>query len=599
MDPTSHYFDVTILISNFRNSLGNHPLRLIMPTWTPGSYLIREFSRNVLELVALDDDSDEKLVSYKTSKNTWQIEANTTKNVRAKYRVYAFEFTVDTSFLDNLHAVVNGASVFMYVEGLEKEELRLELRPPKDWKKISTSLEMVGEEEDSKIFKAPNYDVLIDSPIEIGNQQTHSFILNGIEHEISIFSKSQFDQAKLVSDLKKVVESTIPVFSQIPYDRYLFLIDFTAEGGGGGLEHLSSTHCIASVYNLEPIQEYRRLLSLFSHEFFHAWNVKRMRPAGLGPFDYSNETYTKSLWIAEGITSYYDDYILRRTKIYSVVEYLDAFSNNINIMKTFPGSRWQSAEEASFDAWIKQYRQNENSPNVLSSYYIQGTVLGWMLDMEIRKVTNLEKNLDDAIRSLYQETYVKENRGYTEEEFERICEDIIGNNRAKDIFELRVRGRKEVDFDKYLGYAGLKLVPKKPQQVQGFLGAKLKQEQGKLVVSSVLSDSPGENCGLTAVDEIIALDGIRTDLSKCTWYIGNMKPDTSVKILISRFGTLQELEARTTTKPVLEHRIAKLDESTQDQRKLFREWMDEDWEKEITYDEYTPSPTRKALFDYV
>ena len=570
-----------------------------MPTWTPGSYLIREFSRNVLGLVAVDAESDKNLRSYKTSKNTWQIEANTATSVRAKYRVYAFEFTVDTSYLDNVHAVINGASVLMYVEGLEKEELRLELRLPKDWKKVSTSLEMVSNDEESKIFKAPNYDVLIDSPIEIGNQQTHSFKVNGIEHEVSIFSKSQFDQAKLVSDLKRVVESTIPVFFQIPYDRYLFLIDFTAESGGGGLEHLSGTHCIASVYNLEPIQEYRRLLSLFSHEFFHACNVKRMRQAGIGPFDYSNETYTKSLWIAEGITSYYDDYILRRAKIYSVGEYLDAFSNNINIMKAFPGSKWQSAEEASFDAWIKQYRQNENSPNVLSSYYIQGTVLGWMLDMEIRRATNLAKNLDDAIRSLYQETYVKENRGYTEGEFERICEDIIGNNRAKDIFELRVRGRKEVDFDKYLDYAGLKLVPKKPQQAQGFLGAKLRQDQGKLVVSSVLSDSPGENCGLTTVDEIVALDGIRTDLAKCTWYLGNMKPDTKVKILISRFGALQELEAKTTTKPVLEHKIAKLDEATQDQRRLFKQWMDEDWEKEITYEEYTPSPTRKALFDYV
>ena len=211
-------------------------------------------------------------------------------------------------------------------------------------------------------------------------------------------------------------------------------------------------------------------------------------------------------------------------------DYLDAFCSNISAMKSLPGSKWQSAEEASFDTWIKHYRQDENSPNVLSSYYLQGTVIGWMLDMEIRKTTATTKNLDDALRTLYQETFVKENRGYTDEDFERICASIIGVGVTTQIFDSRVRGRQEVDFDKYLGYAGLKIVPKKPQTEQGFLGVKIRQESGRLVLSGILSESPAETSGLVVSDEIIALDGLRMDSSRLPWYVANREPETPVKI---------------------------------------------------------------------
>ena len=363
-DPNTHYFEVAIDILDFKGKLGSGPIRLVMPTWTPGSYLVREFSRNVLDLIAFDIDEDTKLVSRKTSKNVWEVDPAGAANVRIKYRVYGLEFTVDTSYLDNLHAIINGASVFMYVDGLQHEELVLTVFPDPDWKVISTGLENAQKEADgAESFLVPNFDILVDSPIEIGNQQVHSFYVNGVRHEVSIFTQREFDQTMFVSDLRKIVETTVQVFSQIPYERYVFLIDFSSESYGG-LEHLNSTHCIAPYYRLEPVQEYRQLLSLFSHEFFHAWNVKRMRPAGLGPFNYTAETYTNSLWIAEGITSYYDDYILRRAGIYTVGDYLDAFCSNISLMKSLPGSKWQSAEEASFDAWIKHYRQDENSPNV-------------------------------------------------------------------------------------------------------------------------------------------------------------------------------------------------------------------------------------------
>lgn len=598
-DPNSHYFEVVIDILDFAEKIGPGPIRLVMPTWTPGSYLVREFSRNVLDLVAFDIDEDVKLNTRKLSKNIWEVEPNGATSVRVKYRVFAFEFTVDTSYLDNQHGIINGASVFMYVSGLEKEEARLTVLPDPEWKVISTGLELTREEGDgAESFLIPNFDILVDSPIEVGNQQVHSFEAGGVKHEVSIFSQREFDQEKFVSDLKKIVETELQVFSQIPYKRYTFLVDFAGDNYGG-LEHLNSTHCIAPIYRLEPIQEYRQLLSLFSHEFFHAWNVKRMRPIGLGPFNYTGETYTKSLWIAEGITSYYDDLIIRRAGIYSVGEYLEAFCSNINMMKSLPGRKWQSAEESSFDTWIKHYRQDENSPNVLSSYYVQGTVIGWMLDMEIMHASGAKKNLDIALKTLYQQTFAKENRGYSDEEFERVCQDVIGSDAVKEIFNSRVRGREDINFDKYLSYAALRLGPKKPQPEQGFLGVKTKQDSGRLLVSSVLAQSPAEACGLSTSDEIVAIDGLRMDGSKLAWYMANREPESQVRITISRFGVLQELSSEVTFKPVMEYRISKMDDASENEKALYRFWLGQDWNAEIKYEEYQPAPSKKMIFDYV
>jgi len=384
--PNTHYFEVRISISDFKKIVPDpSKLHVVMPVWTPGSYLVREFSKNVLDLGANLIDIKKKARSYKISKNDWVVETEGSDEVEVTYLVYAFELSVNTSYLDDKHGIINGASVFMYVQGMEKIDAVLEVHAFPGWKKISTGLREIRKlDSTSSQYSVPNYDILVDSPIEIGNQNLHEFNINGVKYEVSIFSISEFDEEPFVSDIRKIVETTTKVFSEIPYDRYIFIVDFTADSFGG-LEHLNSTHCLASIFRLEPPQEYRELLALFSHEFFHVWNVKRMRPKGLGPFDYTKETYTKSLWIAEGITSYYDDLLIRRAGIFSVGEYLDAFCANISLMKSLPGSRWQSAQEASYDTWIKHYRQNENSPNVSFSYYTQGAVIGWMLDMEIRK----------------------------------------------------------------------------------------------------------------------------------------------------------------------------------------------------------------------
>jgi len=589
---------VKLKVSDFDGLVSNpRELHLKMPVWTPGSYLVRDFSRNIPEISAFDAITKRSLKCYKVSKSEWVIETTGSSEIEINYRTYTFEFTVDTSYLDNLHAIINGASVFIYVDGMESKEGTLNILPYAGWNTISTGLQKLPGE--TWKFTFPNYDVLIDSPIEIGNLSLHQFGVDDTKYEVSIFCRSKFNEEGFISDLRKIVETTTKVFRDVPFERYVFIVDLMGDGSFGGLEHLNSTHCIAPILRLDPPEEYHRLLSLFSHEFLHAWNVKRMRPKGLGPFDYGRETYTKSLWIAEGITSYYDDLLIHRAGISTVSEYLDAFSVNISQMKSLPGSRLQSAQESSFDSWIKYYKQNENSPNVIFSYYTQGSVIGWMLDMEIRKSTGLARNLDEVMRKTYRDTYVSEDRGYTDEEFERICVEISGSNSVKQIFEERVVGRMDVDYDRFLGYSGLKLIPKKEEKNLGFLGVRIKEDGGRTIVTHILSSSPAEESGLSANDEILGVNGLRMDRTGLAFYLASRKPADLLSLIVSRQGSLLQLEGRLIVKPTLEYRIAKKDQATEDERRFFESWLGSDWSNEIRYSDYQSLPTRPNILEYI
>ena len=550
MRPNTHYFDVELEIALPKSPQGGE-IRLTMPVWTPGHYFIEDFSRNVLDLKASDSSTGRELNVTKRSKNLWVVDSGSSAGVKVGYSVYAFAYDDTKSYIDQFHALINGASVFVYPEGMEAESIRLTLRPYPEWKQVSTGLERLSDWE----FLAKDYDAIVDSPIEAGNQQVASFQVQGVEHQVSMFGSAPIDTEKFVGDIKAIVEGTVPVFGQIPYRRYVFLVNFTDEIGGG-LEHLNSTMCMVPRFRLIPKEEYNLMMGLFSHEFFHTWNVKRLRPKGLGPFNYSAETYTRSLWIAEGITSYYDDLILRRAGLYSVEEYLDAFVININLLKSLPGSRRQSAEEASFDTWIKFYKPVSNSQNVTSSYYTQGAVIGWMLDMAIRRETKGAKTLDDAMRKIYLDTYVKEGRGYSDAEFEATCCEIGGSS-LKTIFDSRVRGREDVDYDRYLGYAGLRLDFKdEAAQQRGFLGARLSTDGGRTTVRASLAGSPAEVIGLAVDDELIGVDEMRMDRERLSFYVATKKPGDNIELTIARNGRLLVLRGELAKKPAFEYRIS-------------------------------------------
>jgi predicted metalloprotease with PDZ domain len=584
----AHYMDVTMEV---QVPPGKGELRLAMPVWTPGHYLVEDFAGNIDRVRAFDATSGEELGVRKLEKSLWSVPTAGVGRVRVEYPVYAFVYTVGTSLIDSQHAIVNGASVFMYVEGMKEAPVELKVTPFPGWKAVSTGLERKADWE----FEAPDYDRLVDSPLEVGNQEVRSFESGGAKYEVSMFGPTVADRDQFVKDVQRVVESTVPIFGHVPYKRYVFLVNFT-DVTGGGLEHLNSTMCFMPRLRMLPKEEYHVAMGLFSHEFFHTWNVKRMRPSGLGPFNYASEVYTKSLWIAEGITSYYDDLILRRAGMYTVEEYLEIFaSGNIDQMKSLPGSRHQSAEEASFDTWTKFYKPNENSPNVTTSYYTQGAVIGWMIDMALRNGGH--GTLDEVMKRMYDETFLKEGRAYTDEEFEAACVGV-GGGAVKEIFDSRVHGHEEVDFEKYLGYAGLRLGPKsKSQEKKGFLGVRLGAEDGRTVVKSVLAGSPAESMGLSVNDEVVGAAGLGLD--KFSFYVRNAKEGQDTSLTVARDGRLMDVQGRIGSAPTLEWRVYPAEGATESQKALFKGWMLADWKRELEYPEYAKSPDRKRPVEYV
>jgi predicted metalloprotease with PDZ domain len=591
--PASHYFGVSMRVEGLKGSVPADVVRLAMPVWTPGSYLVREFARNVLDLRA-SDGSGRELSTEKDAKDSWRVTLDGSDTLEVAYQVYAFRHDTNQSYLDTDHAVINGASVFLYLVGQQSHSVTVEIVPRSGWSVIATGLEPLSP--GSRTFSAPNYDVLIDSPFEVGNQHVHSFEVQGVNHEVSIFAPRPIDEAAFTADLKKVVEHTVPIYGEVPYSRYVFIVDFTDQGYGG-LEHLNSTHCIAGYLMMEPPWEYRRLLTLFSHEFFHAWNVKRMRPIALGPFDYSRENYTKSLWISEGVTSYYENVILRRAELISVPEFLDFLCDDINEVRSLPSSTRVSPQESSFDTWIKFYREDENSPNVSPSYYRQGSVLGFLLDLEIRRSSGGASSLDDAMRRVYVETY-KEGRGFTDEEFERAC-SAISQAHTDEIFSRYVRGKEEIDFGRYLEFAGLTLQPRSsPGVPEGFLGVKTRAGQG-LTVQSRLFGSPAALADLSAGDEIIALDGLRMDGQRLPFYIANQKPGSEVSLTFAREGVMRATKVRLTARSPFEFRMQKRDSATAEEKELFHAWTLGSWDAPLLYEDHRVSPARSKRLDYV
>ncbi|MDQ3821497.1 MAG: peptidase M61, partial [Acidobacteriota bacterium] len=389
---------------------------LIMPVWTPGSYLIREFERNVQDFAAADA-SGRELRWRKTNKDTWRVETAGARDLRVTYRVYANELTVRTNDLNDRHAFWNNAALLMYPDGYLKAPSTLTVVPFNDWR-VATGLPVV--EGKPNTFRAENFDILYDSPFEVSRFKVVSFEVRGVPHRIVIDGEGNYDLERMRRDVQRVVEAEVDMMREIPYHDYTFILHSTNQGGGG-LEHLNSTALMRERNRFRSDADWKGFLGLVSHEFFHLWNVKRIRPDALGPFDYTKENYTRLLWVAEGITDYYSELLLRRAGLISEEDYLRRVVESIQSLQATPGRLLMSAEEASFDAWIKEYRQDENSVNSQISYYTKGGLLGLLLDLEIRKRSKGAKSLDDVMRYLYAEFY-KKNRNYTPEDFQRVCE---------------------------------------------------------------------------------------------------------------------------------------------------------------------------------
>ena len=527
-NPQSHYFEVEMILEGFKDK----QIEIKMPVWAPGSYLVREFSKNVNQ-VTVYDDLAKTITTTKSAKNSWVINnREKSKKITIKYQVYAFELSVRTSFLDLTHGFVSGSGVFMYVSSYQNLAGQLEITPYHEFKVISTALpksKISVSTDGSKLFDFSNYDHLVDCPIEIGNQVEFQFMAAGVKHTVAMYGDGNYDIEKLKVDMPKVIEEESVVFDENPNKEYLFIVH-NVVNGQGGLEHMNSTTLSVNRWSYAD-SDYIGFLNLVAHEYFHLWNVKRFRPIELGPFNYDKENYTSLLWVMEGFTSYYDELIMRRAGFVSQEEFISKIQNAINYVEGSVGSRVQSVAHSSFDAWIKAYRPNENSSNTTMTYYSRGQIIAAIFDVLIVDKYKGKKCLDDFMRSVYTK-YAKElNRGISDQEFKMELEKFLEMD-LTTFYAKYIDGTEIIPYGEYFSKVGIDVAyigSKKPS-----FGASVRQEGGNVIVKSVRSGSSAEKAGISVNDEIIACNGFRVDQGSLEGTMNALKENEQVELLINR-----------------------------------------------------------------
>lgn len=588
--PHTHLFEVDVKIKRAATSDAPTEESLVMPVWTPGSYLIREFERNVQDFAA-KDAAGQPLTWEKIDKTTWRVRTNGTKEWHATYRVYANELSVRTSELNSGHAFWNNANLLMYLDGYLQSPSTVQVLAPDVWK-VATGLPIAPGPKNT--FAAENFDVLYDSPFEVSAFKTLVFNVKGVPHRIVIDGEGNYDPERMRRDVQKIVETEVEIMGgEIPYKDYTFILHLRANGGGG-LEHRNSTALGYQRFGFRiatgdrntsaapnPTQQqverdYRSFLGLVSHEFFHLWNVKRIRPDALGPFDYTKENYTKLLWVAEGITDYYADVALRRANLISERDFLTATARSFQQLQNTPGRLVQTVEESSFDSWIKYYRQDENSINSQVSYYDKGGIVGMLFDLEIRKRSNGTKSLDDVMRYLFTE-YFKKDRNYTPADFQKACEMMAGSS-LEELFAKYVRGKEELDYNTALSAAGLKLETTtigeggKPVE-RVYFGADTVWENDRLIVRRVYAGSPAYDQGLNTGDQIVALNNMRVTREFFDARMAERKPGDLINLTIFRFDDLSTLLIKLGGRTEGTYRIVPLPTQTEAQKQVYKSWL--------------------------
>ena len=523
--PQNHYFEVQMNIADNDDK----QIEVKMPVWTPGSYLVREFSKNVNLVKAFTKDGKALKVSKK-SKNAWLIDAGNEKNIQVKYEVYSFEVSVRTPFLDLSHGFVSGSGVFMYVEKAKNQAGSVTVFPHESFKRISTSLPLDQTAKGAgQRFTFENYDQLVDCPMEIGNQEIFEFSAAGVLHTVAMYGDANYNVEQLKKDMAKIVEAETAVIGKNPNKTYTFIVHNVVDGQGG-LEHMNSTVLSVNRWTYAG-KQYVDFLNLVAHEYFHLWNVKRIRPIELGPFNYDEENYTTLLWVMEGFTSYYDELILRRTGFYTEEEFLAKLQSSINYVEGSPGSRVQPVAHASFDAWVKAYRPNENSSNTSMTYYSRGSVLASVIDAMIVADSDGKKCLDHFMQQLYTTYYEGLKRGFSEAEFKAELSKFVGKN-MDDFFAKYVDGTEIIPYKDFYGPVGLNVQDITSNNPS--FGANVREEGGKVIVKSVRFGSSAEEAGISVGDEIVGCNAYRVDQSMFEGMMSGMGNMETCDLLIAR-----------------------------------------------------------------
>lgn len=595
-EPHGHLFHVTLTVERPADGLV-----LALPVWTPGSYLVREYARH-LEGLTAEDGSGGGLAVERLDKRRFRVAARGAGQVTVRYRVFAHELTVRTCHLDGTHGYFNGAAVLLYAEGREREPHLLEVVPPAGWR-VATALapaeggadpfastplspargEGRGEGSDSPnerwIFTARDYDELVDSPVEVGRHELVRFEAAGKPHAIALWGRATggLELERLARDARRIVEHFAALMGGLPYARYLFIVHLHPTLRGG-LEHGSSTTLLVKRAGFFPQDAYDDTLALFAHEFFHVWNVKGLRPAAFVPYDYGREQYTRLLWWFEGTTSYYDELALVRAGLGEPKRYLKHLGEELTALLRQPGAGKMSLEEASFTAWVKYYRPDENTVNSAVSYYQKGELVALALDLALRRAGS---SLDALLLTLVERHAA---RGLPEDGVERAAAERLGGEAARAFFARHVRGTAPLELD--LGQLGLIVKRRRGAGFDDKGGTPPRGEEGpppgwlgvtlgagpRLTVASVSEGGPAWRAGLYAEDELVAEGGLRLDRAALWDRLCERGPAGRLRLTVFRRDELVEVEVPLAEAPEDALWIEPVAAPSPEQRAAFEAW---------------------------
>jgi predicted metalloprotease with PDZ domain len=537
--PVSHLFEVTMDIAV---PAGNVPasVDLQMPLWQPGRYAVADFAENVQEFSAIA--GNQKLPFRKTDHQTWQVQTGGNRTFTISYKVYGNDLSGTFAQLDLTHGNFNGGELFMYIAGHKQDAVEIRINPPAGWHVINGRTEFP----DQTAWRYPNYEILIDNPTEIGASWTlDEFSVSGKTYRVVIHSRSDelSSKAKLIRDLQKIVSAEVAMWGTPEFDRYTFMIHFAADDRSyDGMEHLTSTQIIRGGAMTDP-STYDSALESAAHEFFHTWNVKRLRPVELGPWDWTRPANTGSLWIAEGLTQYYGTMMMRRSGLWDDSRTLRDIERTIIEVENSPGTRLMSAEDASLFAPFMDasvFRQENNFNNTTVSYYSKGEMIGLILDLTIRERSGGRRSLDDVLKQMYDEFYVKapnatyylKGRGYTQEDFVRVLSSVAETNMT-GFYDRYIRGVDTLPYDEAFAGAGLRLV-RSPQGAMS-TGITLDRNEQNARIQSLRTGSSAQEAGLQEGDVILSIGGTRVTRDSWSWLLSRFKPGDRVMLQVQRF----------------------------------------------------------------
>jgi predicted metalloprotease with PDZ domain len=576
--PNTHLLDVTIHASDLKGAT----VEFAIPDWAPGSYYIENYSANVQRFRATSADG--KALSWrKTDSQTWQIDLAGATAVTISYQVFANTLQNNIAQYNERHAFIGGPSVWMYLVDGKDRPIELSVAAPSGWK-IATGMEHTSDH----TFAAADYNWFADAPFEISDFAEKDFEVLGTTYHVIVHDvENKKDFTKFANDLQKTVATIVPLFQSVtgtpqaaPFKDYYFIFHIWPQTGGG-LEHLNSTQINFTTDwdSTEPLpgttlNQYDLKLFVAAHEFFHAWNVKRLRPLPLGPFDYTQMVHTPSLWISEGLTSYYGSLSVERAGLVPPQQYLDGIARLITNFEAKPGRKERSIEDTSWDTWFSNpmsISQANNLANTYYSYYDGGQIMGHILDFAIRDNTNNQKSLDDWMRLLYSR-YALPKPGFKPEDAIHAANEVAGKD-VSDVFRRYISGMEPIPYEQYFALAGIE-VTKKVDPDKAWVGIEVKKsDDGHAQIRNVIPGSPAENAGLSNDDVIYAIDSRALEADGVNAQLSSRKPGDTLRITVLRLGEFREFLVTPTTNPNPTYSLKPMENQTEKQKAIYNSWL--------------------------